>query len=130
MWVCMDALVAYFQIKVAKADRPKTMFMLHSGIYLFRKTVMANRLSSDTWLKASDEVIEGLNGVFKLVDDLLIGGRDYVQLAERVEALLKRCQSAGMTLASNKVQVVSKVSFAATSLMATHSTPTPRRYKR
>ena len=73
---------------------------------------MGNRLSSDTWLKASNEVIKNLPGVFKLVDDLLIGGRDYAQLAERVEALLKRCQDSGMTLASNKVQVGTKVSFA------------------
>ena len=73
---------------------------------------MGNCLSSDTWLRASDEVMEGLDWVFKLVDDLLIGGRDYVQLAERVEALLKRCREAGMTLASNKVQVGSRVSFA------------------
>ena len=46
-------------------------------------------------------MIKGLDGVFKLVDDMLIGGRDYVQLAEQLEALLKRCRKAGMTLASN-----------------------------
>ena len=50
--------------------------------------------------------------VFRLADDLLVWERDYTQLAERVGALLKRCQEAGMTLASNKVQVGSKVSFA------------------
>ena len=70
VWVCMDALAAYFQIKVRKEDRHKTTFMLHSGRYFFQKTVMGNRLSSDTWLRASDEVIEDLDGVFKLVDDL------------------------------------------------------------
>ena len=85
--------------------------MLHSGRYFFRKTVMGNRLSSKTWLRASDEVIKGLEGVYKLVDDLIIGGKDYVQLAERLEALLMRCRKAGMTLASNKVQVGSRVSF-------------------
>ena len=30
---------------------------------------MGNQLSSDTWLKVSDEVIKELPGVFKLVDD-------------------------------------------------------------
>ena len=50
VWVCMDALAAYFQIRVAKEHPPKTTFMLHSGRYFFRKTVMGNRLSSDTWL--------------------------------------------------------------------------------
>ena len=33
-------------------------------------------------------------------------------MAERLEALLIRCRAAGMTLASNKVQVRSRVSFA------------------
>ena len=50
--------------------------MLHSGRYFFRETVMGNRLLSDTWLRASDEVIEGLEGVYKLVDDLIIRGKD------------------------------------------------------
>ena len=36
---------------------------------------------------------------------------DYAQLAERLEALLIRCRKVGMTLASNKVQVGSRVSF-------------------
>ena len=31
VWICMDALVAYFQIKVRKEDRHKTTFRLHSG---------------------------------------------------------------------------------------------------
>ena len=28
-------------------------------------------------LRASDEVVMGLEGVYKLVDDLIIGGKDY-----------------------------------------------------
>ena len=87
-------------------------------------------MSSDTWLRASDKVIKGLHGVFKLVDDWLIGGKDYAQLAERLEALLKRCRKAGMTLASNKVQVGSRVNFAATSLTAPPVTPTPIGWRR
>ena len=31
VWVCMDALAAYFQIEVRKEIRPKTTFMRHSG---------------------------------------------------------------------------------------------------
>ena len=107
----MYALAAYFQIKIRKEDRHKMTFMLHSGIYFFRKTLMGNRLSSNTWLCTSDEVMEGLHGVFKLVEDMLIVGHDYAQLAEWLEALLKRCREKGMTLASNKVQVGSRVNF-------------------
>ena len=53
-------------------------------------------------------MIENLDGVFKLVDDLIIGGKDYAQWAERLEGLLIRCRAAGMTLASNQVQVGSR----------------------
>ena len=103
MWVCIDALAGYFQIEIRKEDRPKTTFMLLSGRYFFPKTVIVDRLSSDTWLRAGNEVTEGLDSVFKLVDDMLISGCDYAQLTERLEALLNRCRDADKTLASNKV---------------------------
>ena len=88
----MDVLAAYFQIKVRKEDRHKTTFMLHSRRYSYCKAVMGNCLSSDTWLHTSKKVIEGLHCVFKLVDNMLIGDKDYAQLAGRLETLLKRCR--------------------------------------
>ena len=88
---------------------------------------MRNRLSSNTGLRASVEMIKGLDGVFKLVDDMLIGGRDCNWLAERHEALLKRCREAGMTLASNKVQVGSRVSFAGYIIEGTTKYPDPKK---
>ena len=126
VWVCMDALVNYFQIDMAKEDKPKTIFLLNTGRYYFRKMVMGNQLSTNTWLKASDKVIKNLPGFFKLVDNLLIGGRNYGQLAERVEALLKKCQEAGMTLASHKVQVETKVSFAGYVIDGNTQYPNPK----
>ena len=88
---------------------------------------MGNRLSSNTWLRASDEVIENLDGVFKLVDNLIIGGKDYAQLEVRLEALLIRCRAAGMTLASNKVQEGSRVSFAGYIIDSTNQYPNPKK---
>ena len=101
--------------------------MLHSGRYFFQKIVMGNRLSSNTWLRASDKVIKNLDGVFKLVDDLIIGGKDYAQLEVRLEALLIRCRAAGMTLASNKVQEGSRVSFAGYIIDSTNQYPNPKK---
>ena len=65
--------------------------------------------------------------MFKLVDNMLMGGRDYAQLADRFEALLKRCRKAGMTLASNKVQVGSRVSFASYFIEGTTQYPSPKK---
>ena len=88
---------------------------------------MGNCLSSNTWLQESVKVIEGLYGVIKLVDNMLIGGRDYAQLADRFKALLKRCRKAGMTLTSNNVQVGSRVSFAGYVIKGTTQYPDPKK---
>ena len=72
-------------------------------------------------------MIKGLHGVFKLMDDMLMGGKDYTQLAERLEALLNRCREAGMTLASNKVQVASWVSFTGYIIDGTTQYPDPKK---
>jgi hypothetical protein len=72
-------------------------------------------------------VIENLDGVFKLVDNLIIGGKDYAQLAERLKAMLIRCRAAGMTLESNKVKVGSRVSFAGYIIDGTTQYPDPRK---
>ena len=61
------------------------------------------------------------------MDDLIIGGKDYAQLAERLEALLKRCRKRGMTLASNKVQVGSRVNFAGYVIDGTSQYPNPKK---
>ena len=72
---------------------------------------MGNKLSSDTRLRASDEVTNGLPGIYKLVDDIQISAPDYEQVAVRLEALLVICDEADMTLSSNKGQVGKKVTF-------------------
>ena len=93
------------------------------------RTVMGSKLLRDTWLRASDKIISGLPGVYKLVDDLLVGGKDYVELASRVSALLERCRGAGITLSSNKVQCGSRVTFAGYVVEGTTVFADPRKVK-
>ena len=97
--------------KIRPINVPKTCFLVNNKRYQFLSTVMGNKLSSDTRLRASDEVTNGLPGIYKLVDDILIGAPDYEQVAVRLEALLVICDEADMTLSSNKVQVGKKVTF-------------------
>ena len=48
-------------------------------------------------------------------------------MAERLEAMLIRCRAAGMTLASNKVQVGSRVIFAGYIIDGTTQYPNPKK---
>ena len=44
-------------------------------------------MSSDSWLRACEEVNRNLPGLYKLVNDLLIGAKNYKKLAERLRGL-------------------------------------------
>ena len=78
--------------KSCKGGLPENDFDAEFWKMFFSQNVYGQTLCSDTWLRASDKEFAGLDSVFKLVDNLLIGELDYVQLVERVEALLKRCR--------------------------------------
>ena len=126
VWACMDMLSAYYQVRIRPSDVPKTCFIVNNKRFQFLSTVMGKKLSSDTWLRASDEVNNDLPGVFKLVDNILIGAPKYEELAQRIEALLARCEAVDMTLSSNKVQVGTRD----TSWRTPPSTPTRPRWRR
>ena len=97
-WTQLDALSAYYQINIREEDQHKTTFVFNSGRYFFRKTVMGNRLSSDSRLMSSDDIIKNLPGVYKLVKNqgLPAAGREIAGTAGEIQSL-------GMTLASSKV---------------------------
>ena len=107
----MEALSVYFQIEVAECDLHNTTFMLntrsHIKIFNLRKTVTGNSLLSDSWLRASNEVIKGLPGIFKQVENLLIG-----RARLRVTCGDSWSSAGEVPEGSNKVQVGPKVSFA------------------
>ena len=58
VWTTSDALSTYYQIDTDKIDQHKTTFLLPQGCFFFMKTVMENRLRSESLLQASDEVIK------------------------------------------------------------------------
>ena len=60
-------------VKIRPSDLHKKCFLVNHKRFQFLSTIMGNKLSSDTWLRASDEVTNGLPGVYKLVNDILIG---------------------------------------------------------
>ena len=68
--------------------------------------------SSDEWCKRSDAALSGIPGVHKLVDDILIEAKDYNQLLERMETVLKRCVDSNITISLKKMEIGESVIFA------------------
>ena len=108
----LDAVSGYFQIPLDEPSSRLTTFLLPAGRFRYTRAPMGLNASSDEWCRRSDEALVGLQGVLKIVDDILVSAASERELATRVEAVLQRCQAASITLSRKKARVDSEVLFA------------------
>ena len=82
--------------------------------------------SSDEFCRRSDKVIEGLPGVRKLVDDILIQAPDMSTLQQRIESVIGRCKGHNFTLSKRKLEIGEAVEFAGQIVSRYGVTPNPK----
>ena len=69
--------------------------------------------TGDSYNQRSDKVLQGLNGITKIVDDIIIASETFEGHMNDVKALLQRCKNANITLNKKKMILErSKVKFA------------------
>ena len=100
-----DALWGYYQIQLHEDSRHITTFIHQMGTFEFCRAPMGLNASGDEWCKRSDTALQGLEGILKLVDDILIFAPSYEQLFKRIEAVLQRCQKHNITLSRKKIEI-------------------------
>ena len=120
----LDAKLGYNQIPLDEVSKCLFTFLLASGRYRFLRAPMGCSASSDEWCRRSDEALAGLTGVHKLVDDILIEGKDYDTLFERIEAVLQRCLNSNIAISLKKMEVGESVTFAGYKVSSTGIHPT------
>ena len=108
----MDCIQGYHQIELDEESSKLTTFILPEGRFRFKRTPMGLSASSDEWCKRSDEVIRGLEGTQKIVDDILVTGVSLEQLQDRVEQVLQRCQKYSVSISHKKFVIGERVKFA------------------
>ena len=108
----LDATQGYHQVPLDEESSKLTTFLLPSGRFRFLRAPMGLSCSSDEFCRRSDKVIEGLPGVRKLVDDILIQAPDIDTLRHRIDQLLARCRSHNFTLSRKKLEIGEAVEFA------------------
>ena len=108
----LDATAEYHQIQLDEKTSKMATFLLPSGRYRPLTAPMGLSCSSDEFCRRSDEVMVGLPGCRKLVDDILVQAPTIDILLNRIRALLKRCKEKGPTLSRKKFEMGECVSFA------------------
>lgn len=121
----LDCVHGYFQIPLEESSSFLTTFLLPSGRYRYLRAPMGLSASSDEWCARSDAALHGLEGVLKIVDDILVQAPTEPLLLQRLGAVLDRCRQHGITLSKKKLAIGSQVSFAGYTIGSTGITPDP-----
>ena len=67
---------------------------------------------SDEFCCRSDKIVKGLQGIRKLVDDILVQAPDLPTLQDHINKLLERCKSHNFTLSRKKLETGEAFEFA------------------
>ena len=100
----LDSNSGFWQIPLAKQSRPLTTFITLFGRFQFNKLPFGISCAPELFQKHMSTMLSGLQGVLCLMDDVLVFGHDQQQHDKRLEAVLSRIQSAGVTLNPSKCE--------------------------
>ena len=108
----LDANSGFWQIPLSERSKLLTTFITPYGRYCFNKMPFGISSAPEHFQKRMSRILEGIEGVVCQIDDILVFGKDQDQHDTRLMAVLKRVQSAGVTLNKDKCNFsMSQVQF-------------------
>ena len=121
----LNATQGYHQVPLDEESSKLTTFLLPSGRFRFLPAPMGLSCSSDEFCRRSDKIIEGLPGIRKLVDDILVQAPDLETLNIRIDSLLQRCMPNNITLSRKKLEIRESIEFAGQIVSSSGIQPNP-----
>ena len=125
----LDTLWGYYQIELAEESRYITCFITEFWTYEYCRAPMGLNSSGDEFCRRSDDAIRYLEGILKLVDDILVFASSYDKLFQHVEAVLQHCMQHNITLSKKKIEIGKRVTFARFDISSEGHSPTAERIK-
>ena len=94
----LDANNGFWQVKLHPATAKLTTFITPKGRYYFNRLPYGLNAAPEYFMMKMAQILESLSGVVCQVDDILIYGANKQQHDERLEEVLSRLKTAGVTL--------------------------------
>ena len=124
----LDANSGFWQIYLANESKLLTTFITPFGRFCFNKLPFGISSAPEIFQRQMNEVLLGLPGVLCHIDDILIYGKDAAEHKSRLQATLKRIQSAGIPLNEGKCQFYqSRVTFLGHAIDENGISPDPKK---
>ena len=99
---CLDAASGFYQIPLADESQELTTFITPFGRYCFRRLPFGITSAPEIFMRKMIEVLEGLDGVFVYMDDILVYGKDATEHDNRLSKVLQTLDKAGLKLNHDK----------------------------
>ena len=109
----VDAVHSYWQIPLEEGSQHLTTFVTPWGRYKFLRATMGLVSSGDEYCRRTDEALNGLDRLIKVVDDMCQHSDDLTTHVHGVWNLLTVCRENNITLSPDKRQlIVEQANFA------------------
>ena len=123
-----DALKGYHQCPLDEESQKLTTFITPFGRFMYLRAPYGISSISEHYDRRMDEALREIQGIQKIVDDVVVYDQDEAQHVEHVREILRRCKEKGISLNRNKFRFCqSQAHFAgltlATMLVGTLSMP-------
>ena len=99
---CLDAASGFYQIPLEENSQDLTTFITPFGRYCFRRLPFGITSAPEIFMRKMLEVLEGLEGVFVYMDDILVFGKDTIEHDGRLSKVLETLDHAGLQLNQEK----------------------------
>ncbi|KAJ8037468.1 hypothetical protein HOLleu_18285 [Holothuria leucospilota] len=106
----LDLASGYWQIEMAAADRPKTAFVTHQGLFQFKVLPFGLCNAPATFERLMEFVLAGLQWSTCLIylDDVIVHSHDFSAHIQRLAEVLQRFEQAGLKLSPKKCHLLQK----------------------
>ena len=104
----LDAKSGFLQIKLDEDSSKLTTFNTPLGRYKWLRLPFGLKCSPEIFQKIMDQMLEGIDGAFVIMDDILIAGTDLKQHDEILKEVLRRATDYNLKLNMEKVRVRQK----------------------
>ena len=94
----------FWQVPLSKESRPLTTFISPYGRFCFNKLPFGITSAPEHFQCHMNEILRDLPGMICHVNDILVSGRDKNEYDSQLHAVLKRLETAGVTLNKEKCQ--------------------------
>ena len=93
-----DCKKGYWQVPLAEESKDWTTFLCTLGKFIYTRAPMGFISTGDSYNQRCDKALGGLDGITKIVNDVLIASESFERHAEDIRKLLQRCSESNITL--------------------------------